>query len=174
MAFPSLKQRIALDVQSAFLKQEAREHPLMQLFWECTLRCNMRCRHCGSDCKVSTLHPDMPYEDLEKVLLRIREKYDPGKVLVILSGGEPLVREDIVDCGRRIAQLGFMWGMVSNGRLMSAGMIQKLLDAGMRAATVSLDGLEEMVARVRQPTGFLLDVFARTLPDHLQRPVPVL
>ena len=143
MAFPSLKQRIALDVQSAFLKQEAREHPLMQLFWECTLRCNMRCRHCGSDCKVSTLHPDMPYEDFEKVLLRIREKYDPGKVLVILSGGEPLVREDIVDCGRRIAQLGFMWGMVSNGRLMSAGMIQKLLDAGMRAATVSLDGLEE-------------------------------
>ena len=143
MAFPSLKERIALDVNSAFLKQEAREHPLMQLFWECTLRCNMRCRHCGSDCKVSTLHPDMPFEDFEKVLIRIKGKYDPGKILIILSGGEPLVREDIVDCGRRIKELGFPWGMVSNGRLMSAEKIKQLLDAGMRTATISLDGLEE-------------------------------
>ena len=143
MAFPSIKQRIALNVNSAFLKQEAQEHPLMQLFWECTLRCNMRCRHCGSDCKVSALLPDMPFEDFEKVLVRIKEKYDASKILIILSGGEPLVREDIVDCGRRIHDLGFPWGMVSNGRLMSPEKVKQLLKAGMRTATVSLDGLEE-------------------------------
>lgn len=142
MAFPSLKQRTALSVNSAFLKQEAKEHPLMQLFWECTLRCNMQCRHCGSDCKVSTVLPDMPFDDFEKVLLSIKSKYDPSKILIILSGGEPLVREDIVDCGRRIRNLGFPWGMVSNGRLMSAEKVQQLLKAGMRTATVSLDGLE--------------------------------
>ncbi len=143
MAFPTLKQRIALNVNSAFLKQEAKEHPLMQLFWECTQRCNMRCRHCGSDCKVSSVLKDMPFEDFEKVLLGIKAKYDASKILIILSGGEPLVRDDIVDCGRRIKALGFPWGMVSNGRMMSEEKIRQLIDAGMRTATISLDGLEE-------------------------------
>ena len=142
MALP-LSRLLKLEVNRRFIRAEAREHPLTQLFWECTLRCNMRCRHCGSDCKVSTLRPDMPFEDFERVLRRIREKYDPHKILVILSGGEPLVREDIVRCGRRIYELEFPWGMVTNGRLMSADMQAQLMRAGMRSATVSLDGLEE-------------------------------
>ena len=139
----TLAQRLSLDLNSSFIKQEAREHPLIQLFWECTLRCNMRCRHCGSDCTVSALHPDMPFEDFEKVLVRIKEKYDASKILIIVSGGEPLVREDIAECGRRIKELGFPWGMVSNGRLMSDEMVDKLLRSGLRTATISLDGLEE-------------------------------
>ena len=143
MAFPGILRRIALDVNKSFIKEEAKEHPLMQLFWECTVRCNLRCRHCGSDCTVSAVQPDMPFGDFEKVLLRVREKYDPNKVLIILSGGEPLMRSDIAECGRRIHELGFPWGMVSNGRLMSPEKIKELLSAGMRSATISLDGLEE-------------------------------
>ncbi|MBO4742195.1 MAG: TIGR04133 family radical SAM/SPASM protein [Bacteroidales bacterium] len=143
MAFPGIAQRIALEVNKSFIKEEAREHPLMQLFWECTVRCNMRCRHCGSDCTVSAVQPDMPFEDFEKVLLRVRERYNPHKVLIILSGGEPLMRQDLAECGRRIRALGFPWGMVSNGRLMSPQKIDELLAAGMRSATISLDGLDE-------------------------------
>lgn len=139
----SLKQRLALELNRSFIKQEAAQHPLTQLFWECTLRCNMHCRHCGSDCRISTVHPDMPFEDFEKVLLRIREAYDPGKILVILSGGEPLMRDDLACCGRQISRLGFPWGLVSNGRLMSPARIDELLKAGMRTATISLDGLED-------------------------------
>ena len=140
---PNLLQRIALDVNRSYVREQAVRHPLTQLFWECTLRCNMRCRHCGSDCKISTVHPDMPFEDFEKVLLRIREEYDPHKILVILSGGEPLMRADLADCGRRIRSLGFPWGLVSNGLLMSDQKADELLKAGMRTATISLDGLEE-------------------------------
>lgn len=143
MAFPGIVRRIALEVNKSFIKEEAREHPLMQLFWECTVRCNMRCRHCGSDCTVSSVHPDMPFEDFEKVLLGVRKAYDPHKVLIILSGGEPLMRSDLAQCGRRIHELGFPWGLVSNGRLMSPQKIDELLAAGMRSATISLDGLEE-------------------------------
>lgn len=125
------------------LNWEARIHPLRQLFWECTLRCNLRCRHCGSDCTASALAPDMPFEDFEKVLLRIREAYDPKDILVIFSGGEPLMRKDLVSCGRRVQELGFPWGLVSNGYLMTPQVALDLLKAGMRAATISLDGLEE-------------------------------
>ena len=125
------------------LKWESRVHPLRQLFWECTLRCNLRCRHCGSDCTASALAPDMPFEDFEKVLLRIKEAYDPKDILVIFSGGEPLMRKDLADCGRRVQELGFPWGLVSNGYLMTPQKALELLKAGMRAATISLDGLEE-------------------------------
>ena len=139
----SLKQKLAFGAQRQILKEEVRQHPLQQLFWECTLRCNMRCRHCGSDCKISEVQPDMPFEDFEKVLLRIKDVYDSHHILIILSGGEPLVREDLASCGRRIHELEFPWGLVSNGRLMSRSKIDELLAAGMRAATISLDGLEE-------------------------------
>lgn len=138
----SLKQRLALNIYKGLIKDEIQEHPLRQLFWECTLRCNMRCRHCGSDCKTSGIHPDMPFEDFEKVLLRIREKYDPSHIMINISGGEPLVRKDLAECCRRIYELGFPWGMVSNGRLMSPEMIKRLLWAGMRSCTISLDGME--------------------------------
>ena len=119
------------------------EHPLRQLFWESTLRCNLKCRHCGSDCKTSSLHPDMPFNDFRKVLERIKEKYDSHNIMVIVSGGEPLMREDILKCGREIFNLEFPWGMVSNGRLMSPRMIDGLLEAGIHSLTISLDGFEE-------------------------------
>lgn len=129
--------------QSQLLKWESRVHPLRQLFWECTLRCNLRCRHCGSDCTASALAPDMPFEDFQKVLLRIKEAYEPKEILIIFSGGEPLMRKDLADCGRRVQELGFPWGLVSNGYLMNPKRALELLKAGMRTATISLDGLEE-------------------------------
>lgn len=139
----SLIQRIALELNRQIVTDLEESHPLRQLFWESTLRCNMACRHCGSDCKVSSLHPDMPFADFEKVLLRIREKYDPHRIMVIISGGEPLVREDFFDCARRIHELEFPWGMVSNGRLLTPENIERCIASGMGSCTVSLDGFEE-------------------------------
>lgn len=138
----SLKQRIALELQRQVIKDMAQTHPLKQLFWECTLRCNMKCRHCGSDCKISTDVPDMPFKDFRKVLARVKETYDSHKVLIILTGGEPLMRKDILQCGRAIYDMEFPWSMVSNGRLMTPKTIDGLLASGLHAATISLDGFE--------------------------------
>ena len=139
----TIRQKIALELNRQLIMQMQEEHPLRQLFWESTLRCNLKCRHCGSDCKTSSLHPDMPFNDFRKVLVRIKEKYDSHNIMVIVSGGEPLVREDILKCGREIFNLEFPWGMVSNGRLMSPRMIDGLLEAGIHSLTISLDGFEE-------------------------------
>ena len=139
----TIRQKIALELNRQLVRQMQEEHPLRQLFWESTLRCNLKCRHCGSDCKISSLHPDMPFNDFRKVLERIKEKYDSHNIMVIVSGGEPLVREDILKCGREIFNLEFPWGMVSNGRLMSPRMIDGLLEAGIHSLTISLDGFEE-------------------------------
>ena len=139
----TIRQKIALELNRQLVRQMQEEHPLRQLFWESTLRCNLKCRHCGSDCKISSLHPDMPFNDFRKVLERIKEKYDSHNIMVIVSGGEPLMREDILKCGREIFNLEFPWGMVSNGRLMSPRMIDGLLEAGIHSLTISLDGFEE-------------------------------
>lgn len=139
----SLKQRIALELHCQLTGGMVEDHPLRQLFWECTLRCNMNCRHCGSDCKVVSGTPDMPFEDFRKVLWQIREHYDPHKVMVIITGGEPLMRSDLAECGRAIYDMEFPWGIVSNGRLLSPERIEQLLCAGLHSATVSLDGLED-------------------------------
>lgn len=139
----TIRQKIALELNRQLVMQMQEEHPLRQLFWESTLRCNLKCRHCGSDCKTSSLHPDMPFNDFRKVLERIKEKYDSHNIMVIVSGGEPLMREDILKCGREIFNLEFPWGMVSNGRLMSPRMIDGLLGAGIHSLTISLDGFEE-------------------------------
>lgn len=143
MSCVSFRQALALSAFDRVIREQAAQHPLRQIFWECTLRCNLRCRHCGSDCHVSSEQKDMPFEDFEKVLRRVREAYDPHKICIVVSGGEPLMRADIARCGRRMHDLEFPWGMVSNGLLMTDRKIDELLTAGMRSATISLDGLEE-------------------------------
>lgn len=139
----SIKQKITLELQRQLIMDSIEKHPLRQIFWESTLRCNMKCRHCGSDCKVSSLQPDMPFEDFAKVLRRIKEKYDSHNIMVIITGGEPLMRKDIEQCGRKIYDLEFPWGIVSNGLLMTPKKIEGLLRSGLRSATISLDGFQE-------------------------------
>lgn len=139
----SLKKKLALELWRQKVAVERQEHPLRQLFWECTLRCDLKCRHCGSDCKMQDASKDMPREDFLRVLDSIARKTDPHKVFVIISGGEPLMRKDIEQCGAEIYNRGFPWGMVSNGLHLTPQRFQGLLQAGMRSMTVSLDGLEE-------------------------------
>ena len=99
MAILSLKQTVGLELDRRFRHNQKLLHPLRQLFWECTLRCNLHCKHCGSDCKTEALAPDMPAEDFLKV---IDEQVTPHvedrhEVMIIFSGGEPLARKDIED-----------------------------------------------------------------------------
>lgn len=119
-----------------------KNHPLRQLFWECTLRCNLSCRHCGSDCRKISSVPDMPLADFLPVLDDVATMTQPGLVLVNTVGGEPLVRPDIVECGKAITSRGFLWGFVTNGVLLTEPLLRQLLAAGLRTVAVSLDGLE--------------------------------
>lgn len=139
----SLKQRLQLELNRQLVQNAQKEHPLRQIFWECTLRCNMKCRHCGSDCKANSVLPDMPFEDFRKVLEAVGKHYDSHKINIILSGGEPLVRPDLAQCARAIYDMEFPWGLVSNGWLMTPSKIEELLGAGLHGATISLDGLKE-------------------------------
>jgi len=122
-------------------KVQTKQHDLLYLFWECTTRCNLSCLHCGSDCKQDSSLPDMPAQDFLKALDTIK---NPSKnFIVVFTGGEPLLRKDIDYVGREIRKRGMRWSMVSNGMLYTKERQQKLLQAGMGALTISLDGLED-------------------------------
>ena len=134
-----------IDREIAYWNRERLKllHPLRQLFWECTLRCNLSCLHCGSDCKKETRQSEMPLELFLPVLDEIKAHQPKVKTLVLTVGGEPLMRKDIVECGRAITQKGFYWGMVTNGHLLDARMMQALSEAGLRTIAVDVDGLRE-------------------------------
>ena len=136
-----LKQRIGLAVSRPIIDKVIREHPLTTLFWECTLRCNLHCRHCGSDCRVTSAVRDMPLEDFLPVLDSIARQVDPHKVMINVTGGEPLMRKDLEVCGKAFYDRGFPWGIVTNGQALTPERYRSLLESGLRAVTVSLDGI---------------------------------
>ena len=126
-----------------FRKNETKLHILNYLFWECTWRCNLKCHHCGSDCKSSSAHPDMLFEDFLNAIQPLKKHYPKNSIIVAIMGGEPLVRKDLTECGKQLREHGFRWGIVTNGYAYDEAMHSKLISAGMGSITVSLDGLEE-------------------------------
>ena len=126
-----------------FRNNETKVHELNYLFWECTTRCNFHCRHCGSDCSVLSREKDMPLEDFLGALDTIPGNKRPKDFTVILTGGEPLMRPDLATAGKEISRRGFAWGMVSNGWFYDERMHARMMEAGMRVMTISLDGMEE-------------------------------
>ncbi len=125
-------------------------YSLRQLFWECTLRCNMNCLHCGSDCRKTAETEDMPLEHFLPVLDDIRSHQPNTKTIVFTVGGEPLVRHDIAKCGREITKKGFYWGLVSNAMLIDAPMMKELSRNGLCSLAIDIDGLPEHHNWLRQ------------------------
>lgn len=146
-----LRLKIALWLESLRRQNLKKLHPLRQLFWESTLRCNVHCLHCGSDCVASVETPDMPAEDFLRVIdTEITPHVNPSEVLIIISGGEPLMRKDLADVGRALKQRGYPWGMVTNGVALTEKKFHELREAGLLSVTVSCDGLEADHVWLRQ------------------------
>lgn len=146
-----LRLRLALRLEQLRRRNMKVLHPLQQLFWESTLRCNVHCLHCGSDCVSSVTQPDMPAADFLKVIdEQITPHVAPHNVLIIISGGEPLMRKDLEEVGRALYDRGYPWGMVTNGLALTKERYQSLRQAGLRSLTISCDGLEEDHVWLRQ------------------------
>jgi len=126
-----------------FKKNEIKLHELNYLFWECTWSCNLHCLHCGSDCKADSTVKDLPFDDFLKAILPLKKAYKKDSITVAITGGEPLLRDDLPQCGLKLRENGFRWGIVTNGYGYTPEMHEKLLAAGMGAITVSLDGMEK-------------------------------
>jgi radical SAM enzyme (rSAM/lipoprotein system) len=138
----NLQKKLGLKLFRHYKDTQTQLHDLKYLFWECTLNCNFNCLHCGSSCGTSQSN-DLHYQLIVKELVLIKERIGKNLPHIVITGGEPLMRKDIELFGAEISKLGFTWGMVTNGSLLSHERFSALAESGLTAMTISLDGLKE-------------------------------
>lgn len=133
-----------LTLMKNYREQELKRHTLIDLFWECTLTCNANCKHCGSSAEKRKYDGELTTEEIKSAFRQIAEDMDASKILINVTGGEPLVRKDLCEVMEYATnELGFHWGMTTNGILLTEENIEKLRKANMETVSVSIDGLEE-------------------------------
>ncbi|MBK1840396.1 heme d1 biosynthesis radical SAM protein NirJ [Azospirillum sp. YIM B02556] len=120
------------------------------VIWNLVRRCNLSCLHCYS---FSADH-DFPGELSTAEAFRVLDDLKAAGVSVlILSGGEPLMRPDLFDITRRAKALGFYVGLSSNGTLIDRTRVAAIAAAGYDYVGVSLDGLAPTHDRFRRRAG---------------------
>ncbi len=106
-----------------------------------TARCNLACEHCYLDAKVMRegAADELSTSELKKTLDQIAE-IGP-EAMVVLTGGEPLLRPDIEELARHASRLGLMVVVGSNGILLTPERLAHLQQAGIAGIGLSLDSL---------------------------------
>ena len=113
------------------------------LAWEITRRCNLKCVHCRSSSELEAKgHPDFPFAEAKRV---IDDIVSYAKPVVVLSGGEPLLREDVFDIARYGTEQGLRMCLATNGTLVTEAICAKIKAAGIRMVSLSLDGASAAV-----------------------------
>jgi heme b synthase len=105
--------------------------------WETTRRCNLSCKHCRA------LAEDHPYEnelDTTAAFRLLEQIREVGTPIIILTGGEPLLRDDIFDIAAYGDSLGLRMVMAPNGTLLTRENCEKLKSSGIKRISASLDG----------------------------------
>ena len=148
-----VQDAVAREAWVLYRKGHHATHRLDYLFWEATLRCNLQCIHCGSSCTTEPLPGELSTAEIDDTLAGIAQRQDPRSIMLVVTGGEPLMREDLLEVTGRAARRGFPWGMVTNGLLVDGAMVEKLELAGLRTVTVSVDGTAEHHDHIRQREG---------------------
>lgn len=111
--------------------------------WEITRRCNLRCVHCRSSSEMEAEgHPDFPTSEAFRV---IDDIVSYAKPVVVLSGGEPLVRKDVFEIARYGTDKGLRMCLATNGTLVNDETCENIKASGIRIVSLSLDGSEEGV-----------------------------
>jgi len=90
--------------------------------WETTRRCNLACKHCRATAEDHPYDNELDTKASFKLLEQIKEVGDP---IIILTGGEPLLREDIFDIAAYGTKLGLRMVMAPNGTLITKDNAKK-------------------------------------------------
>lgn len=106
--------------------------------WEITRRCNLKCVHCRSSSQLEAKgHPDFSLDEAKRVLDDIASFASP---VVVLSGGEPLLRSDVFEIAAYGSAKGLRMCLATNGTLVTQEICEKIKAAPIRMVSLSLDG----------------------------------
>ena len=135
-----------------FRQKLYREPKLKELFLELTLNCNEHCFHCGSRCG-DVRSDELSLAQYRALLEQVRRDFAGELPRICITGGEPMLRRDFKEIVNMIHDMGFRWGMTSNGTLIDADSAHMLMEAGMGTISISIDGTRQTHDRFRRSPG---------------------
>jgi len=110
------------------------------VFWETTTACNLDCAHCRRlDVRQQLSSLDLTTDEGKRLINQLAAC---GRPLLVLSGGEPLMRPDIFDLADHAHREGFRCALASNGTLIDRAIAEKIAAAAVHRVSVSLDGAD--------------------------------
>ncbi|MGE5241498.1 MAG: heme d1 biosynthesis radical SAM protein NirJ, partial [Bacteroidota bacterium] len=127
-----------------------RNPPGPVVIWNLIRRCNLACKHCYSISADTDFPGELSTAEVYQVMDDLKGFHVP---VLILSGGEPLMRPDIYDISRRAKEMGFYVGLSTNGTLIDASNIERIAAIGYDYVGISIDGLRETHDRFRRLDG---------------------
>lgn len=127
-----------------------RDLPGPVVIWNLIRRCNLKCRHCYSISADVDFPGELSTSEVFSVMDDLRSFRVP---VLILSGGEPLLRPDIFDISLRAKRMGFYVGLSSNGALIDETNIDRIAAVGYDYLGVSIDGIGATHDRFRGQPG---------------------
>ena len=130
--------RHSKDLPSHLLQFSADKKPVV--VWNVTRRCNLRCVHCYSQSEDRGYSGELSLDEGKSL---IDDLAGFGSPVILFSGGEPLIRPDILDLIRYATKQGRRAVLSTNGTLITPAVAEKLKDIGLSYVGISLDGLQE-------------------------------
>src|SRR5512134_963003 len=115
-----------------------RDPPGPVVIWNLIRRCNLTCKHCYSISADTDFPGELSTAEVYAVMDDLKQFRVP---VLILSGGEPLLRRDVFDIAHRAKDMGFYVGLSSNGTLINESNIASIAEADFNYVGVSLDGI---------------------------------
>jgi heme b synthase len=112
-------------------------HPLRMIAWELTRSCNLACVHCRASAEYGPYEGELSTQEVFRVMDEIASFSKP---VIILTGGEPLLRPDIFEVASYGTAKGFRMVMATNGTLFNEEIIQKMKTSGIQRISISIDG----------------------------------
>jgi len=107
------------------------------IFWELTKRCNLRCAHCRAEAGDVDSSGDLGLAEIRHVIDDIAAHYKP---IMVLTGGEPLYRDDIFDIASYAGGKGLTIALATNGTLIDEHVASRIRDVGVNRVSISIDG----------------------------------
>jgi Fe-coproporphyrin III synthase len=140
--------RRSKDLPSHLLQFSSDKKPVV--VWNVTRACNLKCVHCYAKALESRDEKELTTRE---AMTMLDDLAGFGVPVILFSGGEPLVREDVVDLAKYAVQKGMRAVISTNGTLITQDKARDLKDVGLSYVGVSLDGLEEVNDRFRGKKG---------------------
>jgi heme d1 biosynthesis radical SAM protein NirJ len=127
-----------------------RDPPGPVVIWNLIRRCNLTCKHCYSVSADRDFPGELSTAEALDVMADLRRFRVP---VLILSGGEPLLRRDLFDLAAHAKSLGFYVGLSTNGTLIDASNVGRIAAVGFDYVGISLDGRRETHDAFRRRQG---------------------